>query len=305
MAKTDAPQRDMTSIGEVAKPAFVRLPDPAQLFATRAARFRYLADRHDLNPYLLFLAGIADAQHGAQRRLPAPALPEPDALKRAREFGMPALDRTRFAPDPLFEETLARVLALAAGTDMPEEAAAALARVRAAGTGAWADMARSVLDDALPMESLAEHLYVAAALQVHFARLAARLDAKSLVPVGDGACPVCGGPPASSMVVGWQGAHGTRYCGCALCGTLWNYVRIKCALCGSTAGIAYQELEGGAGTVKAETCKSCHGYLKILHQHKDPAVDVIADDVATLGLDLLVRETGFRRGGVNPFLAGY
>jgi len=57
--------------------------------------------------------------------------------------------------------------------------------------------------------------------------------------------------------------------------------------------------------VKAETCKSCHGYLKILQQHKDPAVDIIADDVATLGLDLLVRETGFKRGGANPFLVGY
>jgi FdhE protein len=57
--------------------------------------------------------------------------------------------------------------------------------------------------------------------------------------------------------------------------------------------------------VKAETCKSCHGYLKILQQHKDPAVDIIADDVATLGLDLLVREGGYRRGSFNPFLIGY
>ena len=31
----------------------------------------------------------------------------------------------------------------------------------------------------------------------------------------------------------------------------------------------------------------------------------MADDVATLGLDLLVREEGFRRGAVNPFLIGY
>jgi FdhE protein len=37
----------------------------------------------------------------------------------------------------------------------------------------------------------------------------------------------------------------------------------------------------------------------------DPAVDIIADDVATLGLDLLVRDTGFKRGGANPFLVGY
>lgn len=305
MPKSDAPQRDMTSIGEVANPAFVRLPEPLTLFRGRAERFRYLAQSHDLKPYLLFLAGIADAQHRAQEGLPAPALPESDALNRAREFGMPALDRARFAPDPTFERTLERVLAAAAEIEMPDEAKAALDRVRAAEPAARAEMARSVLDYAIPMESLAEHLFVAAALQVHFARLAAGLDAKALVPVGDGACPVCGGPPATSMVVGWQGAHGARYCGCALCGTLWNYVRIKCALCGSTGGIAYQEVEGGAGTVKAETCKSCHGYLKILHQHKDPAVDVIADDVATLGLDLLVRETGFKRGGANPFLVGY
>jgi FdhE protein len=304
MAKTDAPERDMTSIGEVAKPAFVRLPDPLQLFSTRAARFRFLAEGHDLKPYLLFLAGIAEAQHRVQDGLPAPDLPDPDALKRAREFGMPALERARLAHDRAFERTLTCLLPLAADIAMPDEAAVALERVRA-DPAAWADMAQAVLDYAIPMEALAEHLYVAAALQVHGARLAARLDAKSLVPVGDGACPVCGGPPASSMVVGWQGAHGTRYCGCALCGTLWNYVRIKCALCGSTAGISYQEIDGGAGTVKAETCKTCHGYLKILHQHKDPAVDVIADDVATLGLDLLVRETGFKRGGANPFLVGY
>jgi formate dehydrogenase maturation protein FdhE len=37
----------------------------------------------------------------------------------------------------------------------------------------------------------------------------------------------------------------------------------------------------------------------------DPDADPVADDVASLGLDLLVRETGFRRGAVNPFLLGY
>ncbi len=305
MVKTGAPQRDMTEIGEVAKPAFARLPDPLQIFIQRAARFRFLAERHDLKPYLLFLAGLCDAQHRIQDGLPDPDVPDPDALRRAREFGMPALDRGGFAPDPVFEATLERFLGLIEAIEMPETAAAALAELRVADGAERADMVRSVLAHAIPMETLAQHSLVTAALQVHFARLAARLDAAALVPVGDGACPACGDPPAASMVVGWQGAHGTRYCGCGLCGTLWNYVRIKCALCGSTQGISYQEIEGGPGTVKAETCKSCHGYVKILHQHQDPAVDIIADDVASLGLDLLVRETGFKRGGVNPFLLGY
>src|SRR5262245_22109537 len=117
MAKTGAPERDMTSIGEVAKPDFARLPDPLQLFAARAARFRFLASGHDLAPFLAFLAGICEAQHRALGVLPAPELPDADALKRAREFGMPALDRTRFAPDAAFATTLDRILALAAGID--------------------------------------------------------------------------------------------------------------------------------------------------------------------------------------------
>jgi FdhE protein len=45
--------------------------------------------------------------------------------------------------------------------------------------------------------------------------------------------------------------------------------------------------------------------MKVLYQTKNNALEAIADDVATLGLDLLVRELGFRRGAVNPFLIGY
>jgi formate dehydrogenase maturation protein FdhE len=153
-------------------------------------------------------------------------------------------------------------------------------------------------------ERAREHA-IAAPLQVHFARLAARLDPAALVPIGDGVCPACGGAPVASAIVGWKGAHGTRFCTCSLCATQWHVVRIKCVLCESTAGIAYEELESGPDTVKAETCESCHGYLKILHQHKNPQLEAVADNVATLGLDLLLRENGYRRGAVNPFLLGY
>ena len=139
---------------------------------------------------------------------------------------------------------------------------------------------------------------------MHFARQATRLDAKSLVPVGDGACPSCGGPPVASLVVGWAGAHNSRFCVCSLCATQWNYVRIKCTLCGSTKGISYQHVESDK-MVRAETCDSCHGYVKILQQIQNPALDPVADDVVSLALDLLVRELGYRRGAVNPFMLGY
>jgi FdhE protein len=305
MARAGTPLHEPIPIGDVATPPFVRLPDPRRLFADRAQRFRQLAINHRLEPYLTFLAGLCDIQHRVQEGLSAPVLPDPEARARARDFGMPPLDRSRFPDDPDFETAFEKYLSLARAMDMPKTAAAALTRLEAAGLPSRRDMIEALLANAIPFEMVAEHGFVAAFLQVHFARLAAGLDPASLVPVGDGVCPVCGGPPATSMVVGWLGAHGARYCGCSLCGTLWNYVRIKCTLCGSTQGISYQEVDGGNGMVKAETCTRCRGYVKILHQHKDPALDIIADDVASLDLDLLMRETAFRRGGINPFLIGY
>lgn len=296
---------DPTAIGDVAAPSFARLPDPATLFAGRAARFERLAAESPLGPYLAFLGGLARAQAAILADLPEPALPDAESLARARAYAMPPLDRGRFAVDGTVAATFARLFEAAADVVKPPPAADALDRVRAADAAALAGIAGNVLADAIVVETLAEHVYVAAALQVHFARLAARLDAGALVPVGDGACPACGGPPAVSLVVGWQGAHGTRFCACPLCATLWHVVRVKCALCNSTKGIGYQEIEGGPGTVKAETCDACGCYVKILHQHADPALEPIADDVASLGLDLKMREGPYRRGGVDPFLVGY
>ncbi|MDX8465415.1 formate dehydrogenase accessory protein FdhE [Mesorhizobium sp. VK23B] len=295
---------DPTAIGEVSAPPFARLPEPVLLFSRRAERWNALAAGHDLGSYLRFLAALADAQHRIQEGLAEPEMPDAAARERARSFGMPPLDRGNLAPDAA-AETLDRLIVAASEIKKTVAAADALDRLKQATPAKRGDMVRNVLADAIPMEALAEHVYVAAALQVHFARLAARLDARALVPVGDGACPACGSPPTSSIIVGWQGAHGARFCACSLCGTLWNYVRIKCTLCGSTKGIGYQEVDGGPGTVKAETCDSCGCYVKILHQHKDPGLDPVADDVATLGLDILVREGGYRRGSFNPFLIGY
>ena len=305
MSKAGAPRHDPIPIGEIAAPPFVRLPDPLTLFATRSLRFRTLAEGHQLAPYLLFLAAISECQHRIQKDLPEPDLPADDTRERAREHAMPPLDRTRFTADAALDATLDRLLALAATIDMPDNAREAIERTRGADAAARDEMVRSVLADSIPVETLADHVYIAAALQVHFARLAARLDPAALVPIGDGVCPACGGAPVASAIVGWKGAHGTRFCTCSLCATQWHVVRIKCVLCESTAGIAYEELDSGPDTVKAETCESCHGYVKILHQHKNPQLEPVADDIATLGLDILLRENGYRRGAVNPFLLGY
>jgi FdhE protein len=305
MSDTSSIQPDPSMIGGVPKAPFVRLPDPSMVFAQRAARFDALAVASELAPYLEFLKEIAEAQAAVLPGLPEVTLPDTASVTRAGQFAMPPLDRAAFEPDAALRETCARLFEAFAAIAKPEAAEAALSRLRAAATPTLDGMIANVLSDALPFETVAEHVYVAAALQVHFARLTARLDGTALVSVGVGACPVCGGPPAVSLIVGWQGAEGARYASCALCSTLWNEVRVKCLACGSTKGVGYQEVDGQSGAIKAETCDECGSYVKILHQHKDVMLDPIADDVGSLGLDLLLRDSTYRRAGVNPFLIGY
>jgi FdhE protein len=218
---------------------------------------------------------------------------------------MPPIARERFEPDAGVLAALDRLFDMAGAVAMPDQARAALDGLARSDEETRRDLIFSALADAPLPDRIAEHVFVSAGLQVSFARMAATLDPQKLVGVADGACPACGGPPASSMVVGWPGAHGARYCACFLCATQWHVVRAKCVLCSSTKGVTYQEIEGVSDTIKAETCSECRGYLKILYQMKEPALDPVADDVASLGLDMLVREAGWRRGGVNAFLTGF
>ena len=86
---------------------------------------------------------------------------------------------------------------------------------------------------------------------------------------------------------------------------MWNVVRVKCTLCDSTEGITYMGVDGGTDTVKAETCDGCGRYVKILQGQKDVLVDAVADDVGSLGLDMLMQGTRYKRGAYDPFLLGY
>ena len=300
-----APQFQPVHVGEAANPPDVVVPDPSTLFATHAARLRALAPDHQLGAYLRFVADIADAQHRLVATLPAPELPPAEDLDRALEFGMAPIARARVGADPGLLSTLDRLLDEAKNIDMPDAAAASRDGVIAASESERRAMIASVLEDAIPVEEIAEHVFVAAAAQVHFARLAARLPAERIRPVSDGACPACGGPPVVSRVVDWSRSQSARFCSCATCATQWHVVRVKCVACSSTKGIHYLHVEGVAETIKAECCDECRAYLKILYADKEPDFDAVADDIASAGLDLMVREKGFSRAGFNVFLAGF
>ena len=287
------------------KPPFVRLPEPATLFAARAERFAALAPGHQLEPYLGFLAGLSRAQAILATAIDAPALLAPAELRLRAANAMPMLPREELAQDPAASEAFSRLAQLLTDVAMPAPARAALARAVAAEPEAKQAMFAAVLADEVPVEAVAEHIFAAAALQVVAARRSALIDPALPQPVADGICPCCGGPPVASTVVADLHVEGVRYVQCSLCAAQWNHVRVKCVTCGSTKGIAYQEIEGVADTIKAETCDECRTYVKILNRRKAPELEPVADDVASLGLDLLVTEAGWRRAGVNPFLLGY
>jgi FdhE protein len=287
------------SLGEFAEPPFVRLPEPPALFRGRAERFRALAGDHALAPYLTFLAEIGSIQE----RLAAGFRPSPPVV--AADYEIAPLARERFTVDTSVMEVGDQLLTAVADLEMPATARVAVTTLRSAPLPDRRATFQRVLEDPLPDNVIAEHSFVSAALQVVFTGIAAAIPADVLHPSPTGGCPVCASPPVATLIVGWPRASGTRYCACGLCGTLWNYVRIKCTLCGSTGGIMYQGIEGDDGTIKAETCDSCKRYVKIMQQVRRPELEPLADDVASLGLDILMRDKEFFRGAANPFLLGY
>ena len=296
MSSFNALRPDPDKVGGVEESPFVRLPDPAAVFAARARRLATLAQGSVLSPYLRFLSGIANAQAEC-----AAALPPSGASMDLRQ------------DEAGFIAALDDLLGHLRFCNAPQAAVEARDRLVALSNAERLALAEDVIAAAYPADRVGECLYVAAAVQVWLTRIAAGIDPASLQPGEDGVCPACGGAPVASVVVGWTQASKARYLCCGLCGTQWNYVRIKCSACGSTEGVTYYHLEGGAeaapstkrsgqpghddrdgnskappNTIAAEVCANCRSYLKHLHQHTDPAIEPIADDIASYGLDLLV-----------------
>ena len=76
-------------IGEVSGGEFCRLPQPGELFASRADRFEHLAHDHPMADYLRFLAALTRAQQAAVAAPSGFASPTAAHLERCREHAMP------------------------------------------------------------------------------------------------------------------------------------------------------------------------------------------------------------------------
>ena len=284
----------------------LRLPVRKAVFADRAARLRQLAADSPLAAYLHLMAGLAEGQHKAlaDRLFVGPTEARIDL---AQTHGMPPLQAVGWQRDPVWRELLIGLLDQVAA--MPELPDAALNIVRALKHDAQhAPDAVEAQADAILAErdegvNAATAPFIMAALQVYWTGLAAEFD-ESVLPVVSpkGVCPLCGSLPVASVVrVGGQ-ADGCRYLCCSLCSSEWHLVRVTCSHCDNTKDIAYHTIEDGPEAIKAESCDHCHSYRKIFYQEKDLNVDAVADDLASLALDVLMGEEGYARASGNPLL---
>jgi FdhE protein len=298
--------------------SFLHLPEPG-VFAERALRLRALADGHAMRDFLLFVAELAEAQHRALSRPLALPLPSAADVAAAANAGEPLLPADGPAPWPraaAWRESLRELLADLARHLAEGPARATALRLAQAGDEQLETQAGRLLSGVMLGLDLASAPLIAAGLQLHWVRLVQQTAAVHaggpVAPFGriddPTTCPCCGSPPVASIER--LGAEGARYLACGLCATQWHYVRIKCARCQSTKGISLQSLvaaDGGgdAGTraaVQAECCGECGHYLKLLHPARDNGVEPLADDLASLTLDLLVSESGLQRHGQNLLL---
>jgi len=293
---------------------FLHLPEPG-VFAERAVRLRQLAAGHAMRDFLLFVAELAEAQHRALKAGVAVPLPSGEQIEAAANAGLPLLPAETWPRAPVWRDSL-RLLLQDLARHVGEGPAKAAALQLAGATDEHLDtQAGRLLAGVMLGLDMAAAPLIAAGLQLHWVRLAQQTAAAHtggpVAPFGriddPTVCPCCASRPVAS--VERLGAEGARYLACGLCATQWHYVRIKCTHCQSTKGISLQNLVAADAqttenqpAVQAECCSECGHYLKLMHPARDNGLEPVADDLATLTLDLLVSEEGLQRHGLNLLL---
>jgi FdhE protein len=268
------------------------------LFTARALRFAQLASS-SLKPWLSALSALASQQQDALGTLDTTVFPVASSSGRQR---LPASAASAFMPywKKIYQEASPRLFPLfAACIDTPAQTLSADELEKRAAQ--CLEMAYSA---APPSARDAHDMIVAAALQVVWSAAAQTLDWPESTIFGPHAvCPACGAQPVGSIILAGEGKAGLRYLECSLCATRWHAVRARCTLCDANTAVTYLGNETGNPAIQAEACDACHGYIKTYFQTRDALVDPVADDLASLTLDMAVGEAGYSRAYPNLYLA--
>lgn len=272
-------------------------PNLNKLFQHRRERLLALAEDHPMQDYLTFIAKLVGVQQKILRENP---LKTPPILNEDELTNCPLNCRT-WQRDPIWLTYLQTIV-----TEMKDNANeslfATLVSLENTDEQTVNAMAGELLSENFNAVPSDKALFIWTALMVYWRQLAHHIPHYAMMESGEHLthCPVCHSAPTASIVhMGEQ--QGLRYLHCALCETEWNVVRSKCTQCDQMAELAYFMLDKEHASTRAETCDDCQSYLKIFFQEKDPHLDVMADDLASLFLDMELAEKGYARSGINPY----
>ncbi|WP_291557087.1 formate dehydrogenase accessory protein FdhE [Comamonas sp. SCN 65-56] len=291
------------------------LPKRGSVFADRALRLRQKAADHAMRDYLMFMAVVCEAQHARLPQFPQVPIPTQAQIDAAAHEGTALLATDRWPRDPAWRGELRALLAQVL-QKLPADSPAR------AGVQAVMDISDDMLEQqadrllagiTLGLDLAAAPL-IAAGLQLYWVHLVT--STSQLGPTvfrpreNSNRCPCCNSAPTASLTRVGGKQEGQRYLCCSLCGTQWLMERVQCTHCLSDKSVRYRGLQPAdavadpekAPAIEAETCDACKHYLKTMHMAREVHVEPVADDLASLTLDLLVSEEGYIRSGTNLLL---
>ena len=289
--------------GGVKAPEPIVLPNPGVRFSRTAERLERLADGHAAEGWLAFMAAASRAQAAAAKNMPMARALDETAVAQAVAARLPPVAADGHRRDAAWRKGLAVMLESFDATMVPPSAAATIAELRRRDAVETESLADAFLRGGVDPADAGAVFWIAAALQVYFTGLAATLRAGDLrLLERRDLCPCCGSTSSASVITASGQNPGARYLYCSLCSTAWHHTRAICIVCGGSRTLSLRGLEGDSGLARAETCDECGTYAKVFYEAKDPDVDAYADDLATLGLDMMVSEAGWSRHAPHPLL---
>nr|CAA34149.1 unnamed protein product [Escherichia coli K-12] len=267
-------------------------PRLKNLYNRRAERLRELAENNPLGDYLRFRALIAHAQevvlydHPLEMDLTA-------RIKEASAQGKPPLDIHVLPRDKHWQKLLMALIA-ELKPEMSGPALAVIENLEKASTQELEDMASALFASDFSSVSSDKAPFIWAALSLYWAQMANLIPAKPALNTASNVniarfVVLCRCPAWCKLAP----LRGLRYLHCNLCETEWHVVRVKCSNCEQSGKLHYWSLDDEQAAIKAESCDDCDTYLKILYQEKDPKIEAVADDLASLVLDARMEEEGY------------
>ena len=112
-------------------------------------------------------------------------------------------------------------------------------------------------------------------------------------------CPICGSLPSLSLL---KEEGGKRYLLCSHCGYQWRIDRLFCPFCNNREQKSLQYFCGeGEEAYRIDLCDKCRQYIKTVDYRNLEESDPVLEDLATLHLDILASQKGYKRPVSNPW----